>query len=148
MKITKTELKSIVKECLVDILSEGLGETLSSVHNISQKKTMTNPSSFLENDKKQQTLQQTARRQSPELREAIRREAGGNKVMESILADTAASTLPNMLQNEGRPTVPGGARGGMAEQIVASVNPEELFGEDATSKWANLAFMDSPQRNK
>ena len=148
MKITKTELKSIVKECLVEILSEGLGETLSSVHNISQKKTMTNPSSFLENDKKQQTLQQTARRQSPELREAIRREAGGNKVMESILADTAASTLPNMLQNEGRPTVPGGARGGMAEQIVASVNPEELFGEDATSKWANLAFMDSPQRNK
>ena len=148
MKITKTELKSIVKECLVEILSEGLGETLSSVHNISQKKTMTNPSSFLENDKKQQTLQQTARRQSPELREAIRREAGGNKVMESILADTAASTLPNMLQNEGRPTVPGGARGGMAEQIVASVNPEELFGEDATSKWANLAFIDSPQRNK
>ena len=148
MKITKTELKSIVKECLVEILSEGLGETLSSVHNISQKKTMTNPSSFLENDKKQQTLQQTSRRQSPELREAIRREAGGNKVMESILADTAASTLPNMLQNEGRPTVPGGARGGMAEQIVASVNPEELFGEDATSKWANLAFMDSPQRNK
>jgi hypothetical protein len=151
MKITKTELKSIVKECLVEILSEGLGETLSSVQNISQKKAMSNQSSFLENDRKQQavtSLQHTARRQSPELREAIRREAGGNKVMESILADTAASTLPNMLQNEGRSPVPGGARGGMAEQIVASVNPEELFGEDATSKWANLAFMDSPQRNK
>lgn len=149
MKITKTELKSIVKECLVEILSEGLGSELISSSNIPQKRPMTNQAPFFENGKRQQSpAHSQPRRAAPELREAIRREAGGNKVMESILADTAASTLPNMLQNEGRSPVPGGARGGMAEQIVASVNPEDLFGEDATSKWANLAFMDSPQRNK
>lgn len=90
-----------------------------------------------------QRTEATTRSPAPALREAVRREAGGNKVMESILADTAASTLPKMLQNEGRKQpVPTGT----VEQIVAAVNPEELFGSDVTSKWADLAFMDSVKK--
>jgi hypothetical protein len=61
--------------------------------------------------------------------------------MESILADTAASTLPKMLQNEGKPHIPSTAAGGVAEHVVAASSPEELFGGDVTSKWADLAFM-------
>ena len=149
MKITKTELKSIVKECLVEILSEGLGDGLGLTNqNISQKTTLPNQSSVYENSNVHQTpMQLTPRRPPPQLREAIKREAGGNKVMESILADTAASTLQKMIQNEGRPPVPSSA-GGLAEHVVASTNPEELFGDEASSKWAALAFMDSPQRSK
>ena len=150
MKITKTELKSIVKECLVEILSEGIGGGLgASTQNISQKMTLPNQSSVYENSMAQQApLQLTPRRPPPQLREAIKREAGGNKVMESILADTASSTLQKMLQNEGRSPIPAAAGGGLAEHVVASANPEDLFGDEVSSKWASLAFMDSPQRSK
>ena len=85
-------------------------------------------------------------RPSPQLREAIVREAGGDKIMESILADTAASTLPKFLQaGDGRVPMPS-VGGGLVEQVVAQANPEDLFGEDVASKWASLAFSDSPTK--
>lgn len=130
MTIKKSDLKAIVKECLVEILSEGIGQS-SGKPLVASQPTSRPP--FSEN-------KTVLRRASPQLREAVKREAGGNKVMESILADTAASTLPKMLQNEGRPAqaIPSG----IVEQVVAEAQPEELFGEDVTSRWANLAFMD------
>ena len=66
--------------------------------------------------------------------------------MESILADTAASTLPKFLQaGDGKTPMPA-VGAGIAEQLVAQANPEDLFGDEATSKWASLAFMDSPTK--
>ena len=143
MKTSRAELKAIVKECLVEILQEGLGNagsfTSQVVPAMSQSKHV-----FSEKGKGRiQKTESSTRSPAPALREAVRREAGGNRVMESILADTAASTLPKMLQNEGRKQpVPTGT----VEQIVAAVNPEELFGSDVASKWADLAFMDSVKK--
>ena len=57
--------------------------------------------------------------------------------MASILADTAEKTLPSMLEND-RMKTPKAT--GKIESIVASHDPQELFGEEAASKWANLAF--------
>lgn len=136
MKLTKNDLKHIVKECLLEILSEGLGSTgtmmqsvnsrLPNTQSIYTEKTRGNP---------------VPKKPTPHLREAVKREAGGNKMMELILADTAASTLPKMLENDrkGAPVV----GGGVVEQVVASANPEDIFGEEAASKWASLAFVDS-----
>jgi hypothetical protein len=36
--------------------------------------------------------------------------------------------------------------GGIVEQVVAQANPEDLFGDDVASKWASLAFMESPTK--
>lgn len=144
MKITKSELKNIVKECLVEILNEGLGSGLGAggltpavPRQSSFKSQMTAPIS--DNVKRQPLPRPTSN-----LREAIKREAGGDKVLEAILADTAASTLPTFLQNEGKTPVPASVGGGLVEQVVARANPEDLFGDDVTSKWASLAFMESP----
>ena len=141
MKLSKSDLKAIVKECLVELLNEGLGgisPTTASPFPRSQ-----NPvASALSDSLKRQPVP----RPTPHLREAIRREAGGDKVMESILADTAASTLPKFLQaGDGKSPIPS-TGGGIAEQVVAQTNPEDLFGDDVTSKWASLAFMDSPTK--
>jgi hypothetical protein len=137
MKITKSELKSIVKECLVELLNEGLAGSFGSEPKATQSIKPNIQTPFNESNHR------PLNKPSSQLKEAIRREAGGNKVMESILADTAASTLPKFLHNEGKTTIPS-VGGGLAENIVAATNPEELFGDDATSKWASLAFMDSP----
>lgn len=145
-KLTRSDLKAIVKECLVEILVGGIGDLQrSSVTNLQQNILAQQPS-MLESNKQQ--LQLTPRRPPLQMRDAIKRESGGNKVMESILADTAVSTLPKMMQSEGRPHFQPSDRRGIAEQIVATAEPDEIFGEDATSKWASLAFMETPQRNK
>lgn len=142
MKITKSELKNIVKECLVEILSEGLGSGLGSLTSPAPRQSafksqMISPIS--DNVKRQPLPKPTSN-----LREAIKRESGGDKILEAILADTAASTLPAFLQNEGKTPVPASVGGGLVEQVVARANPEDLFGDDVTSKWASLAFMESP----
>lgn len=140
MKLSKSELKEIVKECLVEILNEGLGGSIAP--SLVAKNKFQNPVN--------KSLSDSVRRPTPrptsQLKEAIAREAGGNKIMESILADTAASTLPKFLQaGDGKTHMPA-VGGGIAEQLVAQTNPEDLFGDEATSKWASLAFMDSPTK--
>jgi len=149
IKMNRSELKSLVKECLVEILLEGLGGnslSLPSSTSSSAPKAPQPSSVFTEKTRSSQTPT-PARRPSNHLREAVKREAGGNRIMESILADTAAATLPRMLEND-RPGSPVRSSGGLAEQVVASVDPEEIFGSDVSSKWATLAFAESPLKNK
>jgi len=144
MGITKRELKAIVKECLVEILAEGMGHSTATFINEATRKPVVNqarpvPSASM-------VLRQNASKtkmQSSALKEAIRREAGGNDIMASILADTAEKTLPTMLENDRMKTP---AVAGKIENIVASHRPEDLFGEEVTSKWADLAFMGSPKK--
>jgi len=141
MKMTKSELKSIVKECLIEILNEGMGGAVNTQKMsgpADQKTVMRQPTSsqmFVESS--------TPRKTTPALREAIKDAAGGNKIMESIFADTAAKTLPNMLNNDRPGPVVGG---GIAERVVSQTNPEQLFGEEAAAKWAELAFMGSSKQ--
>mgnify|MGYP003340304692 CR=1 FL=1 len=56
----------------------------------------------------------------------------------------AATTLPNMLMNESTNKMPIPA--GSVESVVAATNPEQLFGDEAASKWAALAFADAPKK--
>ena len=142
MKASRSELKAIVKECLLEILNEGLGGAAQI--NGKLNRPVSQPLFSESSNRPQQPSKKsnTASHPTPQLREAIRAEAGGNKVMEAILADTAASTLPKMLQNEGKAPVQ--VPGGIVEQVVASADPEQIFGEEAASKWANLAFMGTP----
>jgi len=143
MGITKQQLKSIVKECLVEILAEGMGSSTGASINEAARKSPTHPpvlstSSVLRQNASKIKLQQTSA-----IKEAIRREAGGNDVMASILADTAEKTLPTMLEND-RMKAP--MPSGKIENLVASHNPEDLFGEEAASKWADLAFMGTSKK--
>jgi hypothetical protein len=132
MGITKKELKAIVKECLVEILAEGVGASINEISKREVSKPIASTSTLLRQNASRVKMQASA------VKEAIRREAGGNDVMAAILADTAEKTLPTMLENDRMKTP---APSGKIESIVASHEPEELFGEEAASKWANLAFM-------
>jgi len=141
MSITRQQLKSIVKECLVEILAEGIGsstkhlaqESVSKKSNtvVPQKQPLISPRRG-ENVKYSKTMAET-----------IKREAGGNSVMAAIFADTAATTLPNML-NESVVQQPQPV--GSIERAVANSTPEELFGDDAASKWAQLAFTETQKK--
>lgn len=129
MKMQREDLKILIKECLVEIMSECLGGQplrLPEVH----KKTVV------------QQKQQLQRTHNPVLQEAIKKSAAGSSMMGSIFADTAKTTLPNMIRGEKQgPVLEGASREAL---VVAQHEPEELFGEETASRWADLAFATAP----
>lgn len=129
MKISKEQLKDLIKECLVEILQDGLGNVM-----IERKQSKPLIASRSVNNSR-------ISQQTQALKEAIKIEAGGNPIMESIFADTAMNTLPKMTGHEATPHA-----GGAIETLVAQKDPEELFGDEAANKWAALAFMDVPKK--
>ena len=133
MKVTKTDLKKIVKECLVEILSEGIGSSLPTLNESNNKKDF----NFIRQNKAKLKNQH-----SVALKEAIKLEAGGNQLMEAIFADTASNSLSTMVESD----IPGKfnpAPIGSAEKIVATYSPQDIFGEETSSKWESLAFNNS-----
>lgn len=143
MKLTKNDLKQIVKECLVEILSEGIGASLPSINEI--KNQLPKKRNIMPHSSITRQNSQSVRVHSNALKEAIKIESAGNSIMASILADTAAHSLPTMLESD----VPGKFNPkptGTVERVVASTSPEDLFGEDVASKWASLAFSTSSKK--
>ena len=139
MSVTRQQLKSIVKECLVEILAEGIGSTKKSIQEVSSRNNNVvskKPSSVQARRGEHVKYSQT-------MAETIKREAGGNSIMAEILADTAATTLPSMLKES---AIQHPQPVGSVERAVADSTPEELFGDDAASKWAQLAFTEKQKK--
>lgn len=134
-RLTRTQLKSMIKECLVEILQEGLGTLLSTGAMLPMPKE--NKIIHTSPRPKSANLDMPLS-QSPSLKQAIRMESRGNTVMEDIFSDTASRTLPQMLKEES-----GKSHG--VEHF--SGDPGEVFGNEAASKWALLAFSEKKNKN-
>lgn len=147
MKISKEQLKSIVKECLVEILTEGLGPNKVTSTSYLQKNQL---ESKQINYPKKKSTQFDPRLDTPisTYRDVIKKEAGGNQILESIFADTVKNTLSSHANyrdpGEGYQTT--NSKIAQQEQFVGT--PEQVFGEESASKWASLAFMDSTKNKK
>ena len=149
VKLTRTQLKSLVKECLVEILQEGLG-VISPVR--------PDPMGEFVRENKQVTKQvpshrprsasldtPVSKRSLPtSLIETIKHEANGSSIMADILADTAMTTLPKMMSSGDSSNSQASSRMLQVEHFQGS--PEQVFGDEVASRWANLAFMDVPNR--
>ncbi len=144
MKITREQLKAMIKECIVEVLSEGLGpqkritETLRTGRVVQQSQMRQRPF-----DARLDTpVVQKSSIHSNSVRSAIKASAGKNSVMEAIFADTAATTLMEQAAaGDTSSTGESSSRGVQTAMEHIRGTPEEVFGEDTTSRWANLAFM-------
>lgn len=147
MRMSRSELKTLVKECLIELLSEGLGSKLTAegrtVRSVASRGPTVQPQAIREQSRRRSPLDEPAL-PTAALRQAVKESSGGNSVLANILADTAATTLPKMLQND-RPGAGGSVPGGRVEQLVAAATPDQLFGEESASRWASLAFSDGPK---
>lgn len=145
-KITRSQIKSIVKECLVEILQEGIGNYMGPVQPQPQVSSPSAPvfqegmqrkpkSAYLD------TPVSTPRPQSNQqaLKNMIKNEARGNPIMEDIFSDTAKRTLPGFLSESGTNKI--------AQQEQFQGDPQSVFGEDVASKWALLAFSETKNKN-
>jgi hypothetical protein len=127
-KVTRGDLKGIVKECLIEILAEGLLADGTS----QMVETPSRP-------KKKRPSPKRRKRPQVEHNHVIQEAVAGltdDPLMADIFSDTAMGTLQDQLAAESR----GSAAGGDFASHQASVSePDDLFG-DASEKWAALAF--------
>ncbi len=151
MKIGKQELKALIKECLVELLAEGLGSNL--IESVKAAPRHVTPPTGTRNrdveplpNASRRTLPPQAVRHAtldervtprntavtrtviPPAVQAITRDP----IMAAIFADTAQTTLVE----QARGTMPGD----VASQAAARVAPEQMFDEATIDKWNQAAF--------
>ena len=130
-KITRNALKAVIKECLMEILTEGIGPN-------AQKQSTTKKSK----SKAQQRRTAPTRATQPNFENAVRNTAEkltSDPVMAAIFEDTARTTLQEQIQNETSPSV-SSLQSGADNGPVAPGRPEDLF--EGSSNWAELAFAE------
>ncbi len=141
MKVSRKILKALIKECLLELLTEGLGDNLNEIVRRVPRNGGGSTGRSRESLPIQAPAGQTQNIGTDALRQAVIQEAGGDPILQDILADTAVTTLPTRLASEtagGMPTSQ--PRAGLAEAVVAEMDPQQLVGEENASRWANLAF--------
>ena len=128
-KLTKTALKSIVKECLVEILAEGIGSssTINESKKVSKNKPVKRPAPT--NKKFDQAISQTVG------------SITDDDIMKEILADTAKGTLQEQL-NHDRSNPGALVSSGLSEgNSNEGINLEGIFSS-ASENWSSLAFTE------
>ena len=154
--ISRSALKGIVKECLVEILQEGINTEENQSISLTERKksshrTGTGRGSALDKIEWEQKPKNTKRQR---LEESKRAQDSANSITEdpvlaSILTDTALTTLQEQSSVErvgpGGVSVASAASGDLAARQVASSDPSDLFSE-SSSNWAALAFSESSRK--
>lgn len=153
-KLSRDVLKSLVKECLVEILAEGLSGQGAQLNEITKNKKPTARRDLPKRAAPDLISVGKQRKQQPQnaaIERRIKAAAGGNNIMESILRDTAQNTLPNMVAAEGkkdgiasRSMAQRVSQGDAATKAMAAVDPMDIF--EGASNWAALAFADDTRK--
>jgi hypothetical protein len=142
-KMTRGDLKEIVKECLVEIFSEmGTQITESRTRRTSSK---ARPSRAVYEDQRLSRMRQVLDERPARSHAAVDNveetvsTVTNDPLLSRILADTAQTTMleQHAAESGGAGAVPGDS----AARAMAAADPLDLFGESA-SNWATLAFTE------
>jgi len=139
-KVTRSVLKDMVKECLVEILSEGLVGASESLNESTptprkrRKQNRIDPETFQKRNK--MLREKTASR--PQKPAVDVTGLTDDPIMQEIFADTAATTLREQIEGKGGKTDyrPHDA----AAKVVLEHELDDLF--EGSQNWASLAFND------
>lgn len=150
MKIKREEFKELLKECIVELISEGKLSGLNSTDNMRHQSFRKNKEE--ENDDDNSDHKTANKAALNRLDDAVRLTtyliAGGNsekaKLFEGIIADTSRTTLQKQLAAEH--SAPGQILGGNAlpEEIALDKAQIDLF--DGKDRWADVAFGNKRQQ--
>ena len=151
-KVSRDLLKGLVKECLVEILSEGLGNdsqaTALTERRAPRKQKKSKPVRRNVNDLISYGSDKTPPVSNDRINALANSAANGNDIMAEIFRDTAKNTLPKMIASETRGAAASMtervARGDQATRAMAANDPMDVF--DGASNWAALAFSDTPEK--
>ena len=146
-KVSRAVLKGLVKECLVEILFEGLddadGTLTESVRpsRSSSKKAPLREAIDMQNkevERKKMLRDRTSRK--PQLDgNKLASQITDDAIMQEIFADTAKTTLPGMMAGDRQAGKPGYVPADGAARLAHDSDPQDLF--EGASNWATLAFQ-------
>jgi len=163
MKMTRQELKNVVKECLVEILSEGLEGTQRTISEsrqaarqaqvISEQRAQPAPRVNIADKISFLPSKEDIRRSNKSTAESnhhLARSLTSDPVLADIFADTA-NRGAHMNINESSSRVSHeqliSTAGDSAAKAMMQSDPADVFG-DSAGKWAALAFADKiPSRS-
>lgn len=148
-KVTKIQLKGIVKECLLEILSEGMGESNIAAMPSTARYNINESKSHKTNARSTEPLrpsldhvsyqEEISNERVSEMREDINT-LTSDPIMQSIFADTHANTASSQAGSKTTSMSEAVAlQGDRAAKAMAQNDPIDVFG-DAADKWAALAF--------
>jgi hypothetical protein len=134
-KVSRSMLKSIVKECLVELLAEGLsgGDTESLNESLSLRDTIPTAVKSFSSPK-------VSNPRFEEKTKQVISQATKDPIMASILEDTAQTTLQEQ-NGADRPNQFTAKPTDTYSQIASESDPMSMF-EGASENWAALAFSD------
>lgn len=170
-KLSRSKLKSIVKECLVEILQDGLVNSSSDSlmmmeGNASRSSSISSPqqsSGVHENTRSQRQMSARAshldtikygnaqsnsrKAPNPDFERNISDVTApltSDPVLAEIFKDTAMTTLQEQLVHDKKGAM-GPVAGDSAAYHVSKSDPMDMFGE-SSKNWAALAFSDSANK--
>jgi len=132
MKVSRNQLKGIVKECLMEILAEGLLHESAVVPKKAKLKSRKSTQKIVENVEPKED----------KFIAAVNDTVAGltnDPIMTNIFRDTAMTTLQDQLGSETSPQAASG--NSLMNEQAQGAELEDLFGE-ASDRWASLAFTE------
>lgn len=164
MKMTRQELKGLIKECLVEILSEGLADTSRKIAESRQdrdnqsvgslknqgtvspvnrtRQMIADKISFLP-DKSE--IQKSQGRVVRENHESLANTLTSDPIMASIFADTERNGAHKSMNESAAGRIDHeqmiASAGDTAAKVMLRSDPTDIFG-DSAGKWAALAFAE------
>lgn len=141
--MNRKEFKRLVKECLIEILSEGISNGV-------QEQVFAQPKRQTESvQHTRPALNNISYGQKPQQSQPnkqVVKQLTKDPIMESIFADTMQTTLASQDAVETPGRVHPVVGGDMATRVVSQFDPTELFA-DSAAKWEELAFAKPRQQN-
>ena len=137
-KLSRNQLKSLIKECLVEVLVEGLNPGSKST-------LLESKESFpLKEIKSKRTSSRRPALDKVKFNEAVENSVAtctNDPVLGDILADTARTTLQEQIGEDSNASHlrQVSVNGDAAAQLSVEADPMDMFGE-ASNNWAALAF--------
>lgn len=142
--MTRDELKVIVKECLIELLSDIIINGNSK--KIQPQRTNNQIKGVVESTQRKRQfdprLDTPVTQTKQHLTSLVKNVANGDPIMESIFADTAKTTLQDQLEHD--------SNVGQAnkQQLIEHVGSlDTIFDEKTISSWSSLAFS-QPKRSE
>jgi hypothetical protein len=142
-KISRALLKGIVKECLVEILSEGISADSGSLALTEYKEHKSKKTAKLRMRQEEARLTEHREKFETRVTDTVSN-VTDDPIMREILADTAKTTLQEQMSNEG----PGGNHENNMQGLsdpsssAAGINLDSIFGSP-DHKWKDIAFPES-----
>jgi len=139
-KLSRAELKGLIKECLVEVLVEGLNPGSQKVSLMESRTSRKKAASRSQRKSSRPALDKVRFNETVE--ESVNH-CTEDPVLGDILADTARTTLQEQIREDRNASHNRqvSVNGDAAARTAAEADPMDMFGE-ASNNWAALAFND------